>query len=186
MNFWSNLIGYQVVWFTAVIGASHGKTWPGVTVGALFVLWQILRADHPYAELRLLVSAVALGIVIEGVLARTGWATYAASALAIPAVGAPLWILAIWASFSMTLNHSLAYLRERLWLALLLGAVGAPLAYLGAQRGWASVVFQQPAWRGLTWIACSWAVAMPLLMLLARRWTSLYRLKPALTRATKS
>lgn len=185
MNFWGNLIGYQAVWFTAVIGAAHGKTWPGVTVGALFVLWQILSADHPYAELRLLIGAVALGILIEGILARTGWATYAASAPAIPAGGAPLWILAIWASFSTTLNRSLTYLRERLWLAPLLGAVGAPLAYLGAQRGWASVVFQQPSWHGLTWIACSWAMAMPLLAFLARRWTSLYQLKPAPTRTTK-
>jgi hypothetical protein len=185
MSFWGNLIGYQLVWFAAVIGASHGKTWPGVTAGSCFVLSQILAADHPHTEWRLLASALLLGITIEGVLARTGWATYAAAALAVPPGGAPLWILALWASFSMTLNRSLAYLRDRLWLAMVFGAIGAPLAYLGAQRGWASVIFQPPTWRGLTWIACSWASAMPLLAFLARRWTSLSETKIAATRAAR-
>jgi Protein of unknown function (DUF2878) len=186
MSFWGNLIGYQLVWFTAVIGASHGKTWPGVTAGALFVLWQMLIAEYPHTQTRLLLTALVLGIVIEGVLARTGWATYAASAPAAPSGGAPLWILALWASFSMTLNRSLAYLRNRLWLAMVFGAIGAPLAYLGAQRGWASVIFQPPVWRGLTWIACSWAIAMPLLAFLARRWTSHSAGKLAPARANKS
>ena len=34
MSFWLSLIGYQTVWFAAVIGAGHGLAWPGV-VGML-------------------------------------------------------------------------------------------------------------------------------------------------------
>jgi hypothetical protein len=171
MTFWSNLIGYQAVWFAAVIGASHGKAWPGLAACGLFVSWQVLAAEQPMVELRLLAVAVVLGVLIDGVLARYDWVSYATPHPALSPHGAPAWILVLWASFSLTLNRSLAYLKKRLWLALLLGAVGAPLAYLGAQHGWRSVVFQPPSWRGIAWIAFSWAIALPLLALLARRWS---------------
>ena len=29
LHFWGNLLGYQAVWFIAVIGAGHGWAWPG-------------------------------------------------------------------------------------------------------------------------------------------------------------
>lgn len=185
MTFWSNLIGYQAVWFAAVIGAGHGKAWPGLTACIVFVTWQVLAAEQPSVELRLIAVALALGMLIDGVLAHEGWLRYAAPAPALPPHGAPAWILVLWASFSLTLNRSLAYLRERIWLALLLGAIGAPLAYLGAQRGWRSVVFEQPSWHGLAWIACSWAIALPLLAWLAHHWTAIDAPETSLVRVHK-
>ncbi|GAB2590708.1 DUF2878 domain-containing protein [Dyella jejuensis] len=169
MSFWGNLIGYQLVWFAAVIGAARGAAWPGLISGLLFISWQTVTAKRPEVELRLLAIALLLGIVIDGVMAQRGWARYATSSPAFPEHGAPWWILALWMSFATTLNRSLAYLRDRPWLALALGAIGAPLAYLGAQRGWHAVVFAAPAWRGIGWIAASWALALPLLAWLARR-----------------
>ena len=42
------------------------------------------------------------GALMDGGLAASGWLVYAASAPSWP----PLWILAIWAAFALTLNHS--------------------------------------------------------------------------------
>ena len=69
----------------------------------------------------------------------------------------------------MTLNHALAYLRGRLLLSLVFGGVGAPLAYLGAARGWQAVTFTSPPWHAVVWIGLGWAVAMPVLANLAAR-----------------
>jgi hypothetical protein len=170
MRFWGNLLGYQLVWFIAVQGAGGGAWWPGVAAAALFIAWQMLLSGQPGAELRLLCAAVCCGVLADGVLSATAWASYAAPDAALPPGGAPVWILALWASFAMTVNHTLVYLRERPWLALLFGAIGAPVAYASAARGWHALVFEAPAWRGLVWIGFSWAVAMPVLALLARRW----------------
>jgi hypothetical protein len=166
---WTNLIGYQAVWFITVIGAAHGEAWPSMVAGGIFVLSQIVIAHTPRLELGVLAVAVIAGIVVDGVAAKMDWVRYAAPSPSIPAHAAPVWILMLWASFAMTINSSLAYLRDRWWLALALGAVGAPLAYLGAQRGWHAVTFQPPAWRGWLWIAVCWAVALPSLASLARR-----------------
>lgn len=167
----ANFIGYQAVWFAAVIGAGTGLWWPGLAAAAAFVAWQLRVSVQRGADVRLLGVALLCGCVVDGGLSASGLARYAAPEPALPAGGAPLWILALWASFSLTLNSSLGYLRGRPILALTLGAAGGPLAYAGAARGWQALAFEAPAWRGLAWLACGWAVAMPLLAALARRWT---------------
>jgi hypothetical protein len=168
VKLWANFLGYQAVWFAAVIGASNGVWWPGVAAALVFVSWQLAVSNQRNAELKLLAMALLCGCLIDGTLAESGLARYAAPA----PVGAPLWILALWASFSLTLNSSLAYLRAHALAACMLGAIGGPLAYAGAARGWQALSFAAPTWRALAWLACAWALAMPLLATLARRWTA--------------
>lgn len=169
MKFWINLIGYQLVWFAAVIGAEHGMAWPGVVGMLVFASSQIATSGQSKANLALMVIALVLGFVMDGGMIRAGFATYAA---AWPSsMLAPAWILALWASFSLTFTQSLAYLQKRLWVALLFGGIGGPLAYLSASRGWHVVNFVAPSWHGLTWLSVSWAIATPLLAWLAKRWT---------------
>lgn len=170
MMFWCNLVGYQLVWFLLVSGAAHASLWPAMAGGVAFVSWQVLAAPHPAVELRLLIIALLLGVAIDGVLAYTGWLRYASPSPSVPLDGAPVWILMLWACFATTINRSLAMLRSRPWLAALLGAIGAPMAYVAASRGWGAVQFQAESWRALAWIAAGWAIALPVLAILAERW----------------
>jgi len=179
MKFWGNLIGYQLGWFVTVIAAGRGLAWPGVLASLLFVTWQLAVSEHAGTDIKLLAVALLLGVVIDGIAAASGWLAYAAANPALPPQGAPVWILGLWASFAMTLNRTLAYLRGRPWLSLIFGAIGAPLAYLGAARGWQAVTFASPPWHGVVWLGAGWAVAMPVLTFLAARLQ-----RPALLRAS--
>lgn len=170
MKFWANLIGYQIVWFGAVIGASRGNPWWGVALSAAFVTAQARASSSRRADLRLVAVALYGGMAVDGLLAASGWAQYVSPRPALPMGGAPVWILALWAAFAMTFNHSLAYLRDRPALAAVLGLVGGPLAYWGAARGWGAMTFVAPAWRSLAWLSFSWALAMVVLCRLAQRW----------------
>ena len=172
MRFWGNLLGYQAVWFCAVIATSQGFVWPGLVTMALFAFWQIHRAALPHVELRLMAVALACGLLLDGSLAMSGLARYALPGSAVPPGGAPLWILALWLSFALTLTQSLRYLQKYLVLAALFGAIGGPLAYLGAARAFAVVEFQAPQWHGVLALAAGWGLAMPLLAGLARRWST--------------
>lgn len=169
MKFWGNLIGYQLGWFATVIAAGHGMAWPGVLAALVFVAWQLAVSDDAGADLRLVVTALVLGVVVDGAASAFGWLAYAAATPALPPGGAPIWILGLWASFAMTLNRTLAYLRARPWLSLIFGGIGAPLAYLGAARGWQAVTFAPPAWHAVVWLGIGWAVAMPVLTQVAAR-----------------
>ena len=170
MKFWGNLIGYQIVWFSAVIGAGRGLWWPGVLAAAAFALWQLSTSSQPRAELRLIPVAIVCGTLLDGGLALSGFARYAAGEPALFG-GAPLWIVSLWAAFSLTLLHSMTFLLNRPVIAAVFGAIGGPLAYLGAARGWQAIVFVEPRWTALLMLAIGWGLAIPLLSMLAGRWS---------------
>lgn len=176
MNFWGNLIGYQIVWFGAVIGAGRGLWWPGVSAAIVFALLHLALCRQTPAQravdVRLMLVALVCGLIMDGGLARSGLADYAADPLALPSGGPPPWILSIWASFALTLRHSMTFLLGRPLIAVLLGAIGGPLAYLGAERGWGAVVFADPRWMAIVALIVGWAIAIPLLTTLASRWSS--------------
>ena len=171
MKFWSNFLGYEIVWFAAVIGASRGHALPGVAGAVVFAAWQLCVSHRRASDLRLVGIALLCGLIVDGALSRLGWMHYAAMTSAVPP-GVPLWILALWVAFAMTLNHSMAWLSGRPVWAFVLGAAGGPLAYWGASRSWQAVVFAAPAARAAICLAVGWGIALPLLASLAARWSA--------------
>ena len=186
MSFWLSLVGYQAVWFAAVIGAGHGMAWPGVASMLVYAVVQLTCSRNWRTDLTLMAAAVLFGFLLDGTLIRSGLASYAAG---WPSVAvAPAWILALWVAFALTFSQSLHYLQRRLWLAALLGLVGGPLAYIGAARGWHVVNFADPTWRSLLVLAIGWALATPALAWLARRGGAgaTLTLAPATTQGTSA
>lgn len=160
-------IAYEIVWFAAVIGAGHGRVWPGVGAAAVFSAWRLTVSSRRAVEVRLFALALLIGGVLETCWMRSGLIHYAAN---WPALCPPAWLLALWASFGLTIVPLFGYLHERPWLAAALGALGGPLSYSAAARGWHAVVLPQPLWPTLLALGLGWAVALPALTILARRW----------------
>lgn len=165
MNFWLAFAGYEIVWFAAVIGAGRGLAWPGVVATALFVAWRLGVSAHRGLELRLIAMALAIGIVLDFLGAWLGLLGYAAP---WPWPEAPAWLTALWVAFALAIVPLFGYLYRRLWLAALFGAIGGPLAYLGAAHGWHAVSLSLPLWRPVLLLAAGWAIALPLLCGLAK------------------
>lgn len=167
MTFWTTLIAYEAVWFAAIIGAARGSNWPGAIAAALFIAWRLAVSKQRDTEIRLALVALSFGLLFEGICVGTGLLRYAAP---WPLAWAPSWLIALWVVFALTILPLFGYLHARPWLAALFGAIGGPLAYLAAARGWHAATFTQPIWHGLLAVAIGWGVAMPLLCTLARRW----------------
>ena len=165
---WVNAIAYQLVWFSAVIGAQHDQAWRGVLATLVLLASTGWRSPHRALDLRLLATSMACGLVIDSACAWLGLLHYAA-----PMAGpwpwlAPWWILALWAAFSTTLTRSMNWLRARPWLGVLLGGMGAPLAYRGAAALGHSVRITPPDWQALVTLGGGWAIAMALMLYIAR------------------
>lgn len=167
MNIVVNAALFQVVWFATVAGAGAGLWWTGLPALAVFVAWQLRSSRWPRADLVLLGCGVLLGLILDSLLIAGGWLRFA-SPQPSPQF-APIWILVLWAGFALTVNHSLAFLKHRPLLALAFGALGGPLAYLGAERLFAAVAFTAPPAQVLGALAIAWAIAMPLLAAVACR-----------------
>ncbi len=166
MNTWINIIAYQCVWTIAVCSASRGHGWPAWPAFVLFASWQLTRADGGRPDLLLMPVVAVAGACMDSLMAGSGLIAYADP---IPSAHlAPLWIMAIWLSFALTLRHTFRFLHGRPWLAALLGGVGGPLAYWSAGRGWGTVEFPRGALWALLVLALMWAVALPAMLALAQ------------------
>lgn len=164
MNVWLNAIGYQLVWLAAVWGASHQRAWLGPLLLLPFALIH-LRGRDGRLDAWLLLAAACAGTALDSLYAATGTIAYASP---FPTAHvAPPWIIALWAAFALTLRHSLRFLQGRWLLAMVFGAVGAPLAYVAAARGWQAVSFPQGPVVAVGALALGWALMLPLLVRLA-------------------
>lgn len=166
-----NVLLSQIAWFGAVLAAARGLPWLGVIAVIGVVAWHLARARQPAREIGLVALALAIGAVFETLLVQAGFLRFDGGALL--AGTAPVWMVALWANFATTLNVSLRALRSRLLAAALLGAVGAPLAYVGGQK-LGAVQFLEPG-SAVAAIAAGWALLTPVLFLAARRFDGFAR-----------
>ena len=127
-----NFILFQITWFACVLGSAKGYPWLGVLLLACSLLWHFSEANYKLQEAKWCVIAGLIGATFDQILLsfniiqyhNNGW-----SPLIVP-----VWIIALWIAFAITLNVSLRWLRGRYIIALLFGAIGGPLAYLGAEK----------------------------------------------------
>jgi hypothetical protein len=163
----ANAVGYQLVWFACVAGAAAGRVWPGLLAAAVFMVATLRLGGCWRADVRTLAIAVPLGFGLDSAFAAAGWLAYDPPG---PwPLAAPAWIAALWLGFAMTLNHSLRFLRRRPVAAALLGMLGAPLAYLGAARGFGVLAFATPWPPVLLALALAWGLLLPAIFALDAR-----------------
>ena len=123
-----SVVGFKAVWLCTVLGAAAGDVWLGPLALLAFAGVQTFLSKNRRRELLVLASGLAMGLVMETVVVRAEWVNYAPGWP--DSILAPAWILALWGAFSLMSIDGLAWLRGRRVLAALLGATGAPFAYL--------------------------------------------------------
>lgn len=162
-----NALGFQCVWFATVAGAGAGHGWAGPLAAALFAFLTVAFFGRARADLLLLAVAIPFGFLLDTLWVKLGLMRFAEP---WPLAGwAPVWILALWVGFTMTVNHSLAGLADRLWLAVALGAAGGPLAYFAAERAFGAVELLAPTGVVILALGAAWAATVPMLLVLGQR-----------------
>jgi hypothetical protein len=165
-----SFIGAQLCWWGCVLGA--GTSFAVVAV-ALTVLWvglHLARAPQRRVELRLVLLATALGVVVDSALVGLD-AMHFPEAVRLGPLPTPLWMVALWTGFSTMLLSTLRPVVSSLPAACVFGAVGGPLSYLGGAR-LGPLVIGAPLPTSLGLIGLAWAIAMLVLALAVRQLTS--------------
>ena len=165
---WVNMVFYQATWIASVAGAGRRLWWPGLAVLVAFAAWQIAVSRWRRADLALAIVVSLVGFAIDSSFLRLGLMNFAAPDV-WPAV-APPWLIALWTSFALALNHSLGFLHGRPLAAALLGGIGAPLAYWAAGSGWHALTLGERPALTLALTGAIWAMLMPGFSRLALQW----------------
>lgn len=176
-----NAVLYQLGWFACVLGAAWDRAGLGATLAIGLALLHLLLAERPGREWPLMVSAAALGLILDTFHARAGILDFRGHQAGTIA---PLWIIALWLQFATVLHFCLRWLSRRYGLAFVVGLIGGPLAFVGGERLGAAV-FGDPRPISLAVLGLSWGLALPLLVWIADRLGGIgrYRIFPRLLEA---
>jgi len=167
MHFLINLVLFQICWFAAVVGAGQGYWWTGPACVVVFAGIVVARSRCVRADLTLLLIAAIVGFAIDSAYVQSGLLTY--SSPFPSAQAAPMWIVGMWASFALTLNHSLSFLKGKLWLSAIFGAAGGPLAYYAAATQFGAAHLTAAPFTVYLTLAIAWGLVTPALMAIASR-----------------
>ncbi len=127
-----NFVLFQITWFACVLGSAKGYPWLGAIVVSISLMWHFSQARYKLKEATWCLIALVIGAVFDQFMLSFQFIQYQNNGWAQTIV--PVWILALWLAFALTLNVSMRWLRGNYLIALLFGAVGGPMAYIAAQK----------------------------------------------------
>lgn len=160
-----NILAFYAGWFGTALLAARGAgpvaAVPCLAVSAL----HLALSSRPAADAKLMAVAGVLGVVAECALLAAGiWRDpNGIDGTVLP----PPWLVALWMAVATLFNVSLQGLKTRLPLAAVLGLLGGPAAYY-AGAGLGALTLGEPLVLSVLAIGIVWAVATPLLALVAR------------------
>ena len=165
MHLLINILGFKIGWMSSVLGAARDMPWLGPAVLVIVLAAHLRQAERPDLELGLVVACGIIGAWFDSILAASGWVSYPTGQFA-PSL-APYWIVTMWMLFATTLNRSMTWLKGRLALAAVMGAIAGPMSYYaGSKLG--GIVFETPA-SAMVVLSVGWALIMPVVVLLSER-----------------
>lgn len=160
-----NALGFQVGWWACIAGVGLGLEIQAIAFCAVLVCAHLSISKSPLQEIRLAGVALLMGILVDSLLQCLsvidfyGWALGPLS---------PFWLWMLWALFAMTLNGSLAFLKNQSHLTCaILGMVFGPLTYFAGARLGAASLEATPV--HMFALASAWMLAMPWLVIAAKR-----------------
>lgn len=162
-NILINIILFQIGWFACVLTAASSQPIFGAIISLVIIVSHILMSKQYKQELRIIIIAMMIGLFWDSLIVSAGWLTYQ-SGMVVDFM-APYWIVLMWALFATTLNYSMSWMKQKLLLSAVFGAVAGPLAYFaGMKLGAVEFVNEVNA---LVALSIGWAIFTPLLLKIA-------------------
>ena len=154
-----NFAAFQVGWLLCVLYTNLGAALAALALVLMHLRWLSL---NPGQEALFILLGTLAGALLDtlwlgtGVLATTPGSQFA-----------PAWLIALWALFMTTLNHSLAWVGRRRLLPFLLAPFAGPSAYWAAAK-LGAVEMGDGAVATLL-LAAGWFVLFPALLAVRKR-----------------
>jgi hypothetical protein len=165
MNLIYNFALFHVGWLACVVGAASNMSVLGSTIAVLLIAVHLYRVANFRAELYLILAAVVIGFTWETFLLTQQWLAYAGATLNSSL--APYWLVVMWALFATTINVSMSWMKNRWLLAVVMGAIFGPMAFIAGEK--LGAVEFLDSQRALIALAVGWSILMPLILWIAEK-----------------
>ncbi len=151
-----NFILFQSIWFILILAAAH-ESFYGLVIGFLLILVQYWHGKLMVPDLKLILTSTIIGFAHDTSLNYFKFIQYN---IDFNTYYSPVWIIGLWISFALTINHSLVWLGNKKLLQMIFGLIGGPLAYIAGEKLGAIYMINTMT---LYVLALSWACITPLL-----------------------
>jgi len=156
---------FQCAWFACVLGSAKGLTWPSLICFITLAAYQLQNKRRHVNDIKVLATSVILGLIIDSFWINSGMMIFTENG---PIDNlAPAWIIFLWMSFALTINHSLAWLSKHPALPILMGAFGGPMSYLAGLK-FGAVEYLQSTLLISVALAITWAISLIILVRVAQ------------------
>ena len=159
-----NFVLFQAAWFVCVLGASYNQTYLALALSIIILLIHFSLIKKRMLDVKLIIIAGLIGLLFDGALLNFDLIIYTDPGLPYPFT--PIWIVMLWMTFAMTLNHSLAWLSQKYYLSILFGAIGGPLAYIAGEKLGAITLLST---NSIITLSVGWALITPILLIIANK-----------------
>tara|TARA_B100000809_G_C14843809_1_gene425760 strand:- start:31 stop:549 length:519 start_codon:yes stop_codon:yes gene_type:complete len=156
-----NIVAFQLSWWGCILGAAKDLTYLGPAMMIVFLIVHYFLFVTDIRELYLVAIFGVIGTLIDSLMFLSGSFIYSGSYTPDIFV-APLWITAMWAGFSATVNHSMSWLKGKWLLMVVAGIVFGPVAYFTGEK-FGAIEFHLSFLSSVIVIAIVWGLSMPLI-----------------------
>lgn len=150
-----NFVMFELGWLACVM---LPQAWALAIVALFLLLHFLLVSQHKLDELQFIVIGTLAGSLLDGLWLRTGILADTSGA----AILTPPWLIALWAIFMTSLNHSLQWLGRNRLIMFLIVPIAGPFAYWSASA--LDAVTLPSLLPSLLALALGWLVLFPALL----------------------
>ena len=156
-----NFLVFQINWVIAVFGAAKGYPWLGpIFIFVWVTIHLYINKLFIWVELPIFFISGLIGYLVDSLLLLNNFIEFPTHAQLGPL--SPLWMVALWVSFSTTFRHSMNWLKQKYIFAVFFAFIGGPLAYFAGQKIGAINGINEIS--SIIAIGISWALAFPFML----------------------
>ncbi|OED44647.1 hypothetical protein AB833_01290 [Chromatiales bacterium (ex Bugula neritina AB1)] len=120
-----NGVMFNITWLVCVLGGNA----VAIVATTILIVFHLTAISRDKREFFLITGVALFGVMVEsGLLAFSVLQSPESSLLPPP------WLVALWAAFATTLNHSIRWFQNNFTIAYVVGAIAGPLSYLTGTR----------------------------------------------------
>ena len=152
-----NFVLFELGWMACVM---LPQIWALAIVMAFLAVHFVFVSQHKMDELKFIVIGTLAGSLLDGLWLRSGILADTNGTVLIT----PPWLIALWAIFMTTLNHSLGWIGRNRILAFILAPIAGPFTYWSASAlGAVTLPSLLPS---MVALALGWLILFPSLLAL--------------------
>jgi hypothetical protein len=160
-----NALWFQFAWFICASSVQYKLEFEALSCCALFIFVHIMRCAQKRRELSICAAVLTVGILFDSALQSLGVIDFYGWHLSTLS---PFWDWMIWLMFALTLESSLAFIKQMNWIAqAFTGLVFSPLSYVSGSKLGAAYFELSPG--HVLFLGLSWMVLLPFIFWILER-----------------